>query len=132
MPRPEFERQRLHPATLSSILKEKWPQDLLLEGYVPLPKRVLRALPALFPDDNAIEELVVLLAYIDYRRPAVSRKPSLEFLAFNSGLTTKRFASALQRLERKGCIARTGEAERLTLELAGFMDEIRRLAPEGD
>lgn len=125
-----FERQRLHPATLSAILKEKWPEDLLLEGYVPLPKRVLRALPTLFPDDKAIEELVVVLSYIDYRRPAVSRKPSLEFLAFNAGLTPKQFTAAIRRLEKKGHVSRSGDDERVTLDLDGFMDEIRRLAPE--
>ena len=98
-----------------------------------MPKRVLRAVAGLYPNEAAIEELVVLMAAADYRRANLRQEPSLEFLAFTAGLSMETFAAALERLSKKGLVKRkTIDDEHLQLDHDELYKQIRAIAPEGE
>lgn len=97
-----FTRQYVDPRSFKEEVRFKWPDELWNEGFVPLPKKLLRALPALFPNDEAIIELVTILALADYRRPRAQRPPSLRYLAFVAGLPSETMRRALDKLEASG------------------------------
>lgn len=52
----------------------------------------------LFVAENGLTEFSVLMAVVDYRRPALARPPSLEYLAFLSGFPIKSLACVLRRI----------------------------------
>ncbi len=62
---------------------------------------------------QAVEELAVVLAIVDFRRPNVTRLPSLSYLAFVAGLDEPEFKEALTRLQQKGLIRVQGTLEGL-------------------
>ena len=123
---PPFQPQRLNPTQMPGTVRIKWPDDLLLEGFVPFPKRLLRSLPRLFPRSPEVDELALLLASVDYKRRNVSRQPSMEYLAFLSGLDLARADAALQRLKEKGyATALVGDGE-VQIELDGLHEAVRK------
>ena len=73
---------------------------------------------------QAVEELAVVLAIVDFRRPNVTRLPSLSYLAFVAGLDEPEFKEALTRLQQKGLIRVQGTLEGLDVRLDGLLDEI--------
>lgn len=120
-----LQRQHVDTATMSPAVLAKWPENLLREGFIPFPKRVLRALSHLYPNDRAMEELVVLLAAADFRRPNLKQQPSLEFLTFISGLEPERFRAALDRLANKSFVEPEGSKEALEINSTKFFDKVR-------
>jgi hypothetical protein len=96
-----FRRPQLDPFSLPANIRAKWPAELLGEGFVPLPKKLLRTLGGLFQGAHEIDELVVLLATVDYKRDDYDRLPTVEYLAFVAGIPEKRFKEALSRLKKK-------------------------------
>jgi hypothetical protein len=99
---PVFTRTRMNPSDLPPTVREKWPRDLLREGFVPFPKLLLRVLHRLFDGSAEIDEIAALLASVDYRRPNLLRKPTLDYLAFHAGMPLSDFKAALSRLQEKG------------------------------
>ena len=81
-----FERQKLPRGSITPRIAAKWGEEVLDEGYVVFPKRLMRCLPAIFGRTQGIKELQVALAIADFLRPNLSRGPSVEFLAFTTGL----------------------------------------------
>jgi hypothetical protein len=77
-----------------------------------------------FTGPQAIEELTVVLAIVDFKRPNLTRLPSLSYLAFVSGLEESEFRDTLSRLERKGFARIKGTPEGLDVSLDGLLDEI--------
>ncbi len=125
----EFERQRVAASSLTPVLLEKWPGKVLVEGFVPFPKRLLRGLSGLFGGRPEAEQLAVLLAIVDYRRPRVSRPPSTEYLAFLAGLSVERFEKRLRELDRKGWVSVRRTKAGLSVDLAGFLEALKEAAP---
>ena len=104
MQNDDFYRPTVPAHQLSDHVKCKWPRGTLSEGFVPLPKKLLRCVHQLFTGDGGMEDLAVVLALVDYKRPAISRPPSLEYVAFVAGLTVEQLNGALGRLQSAGYI----------------------------
>jgi hypothetical protein len=96
----------------------KWSAEVLDEGFVPFPKRLLRCLNRLAV--NA-EELQVILAVADYARPNLTRMPSYEFLAFTAGLTTDEFRRAAEALENRGLVEIVERGDSVSVRLDNLL-----------
>lgn len=112
------------------VLRAKWDDEVLNEGFVPFPKRLLRAIPHLFPENHDVAELAALLAVVDYRRPNLRNLPSTRYLAFVAGLGPKQFKRILTNLEAKNWIETEGSDEEIDVTLSGFFEAIKEAAPE--
>jgi hypothetical protein len=110
-----FQRKKVRPETITGNLSAKWGSDVLDEGFVPFPKRLLRCLPALFGDGSGIKELQVCLAVADYLRQGLTRGPSTAFLGFLAGLSPDETWSVLEKLKSEGMIEFEGTQDELTV-----------------
>jgi hypothetical protein len=119
-----FTRQTIKPSAFKPRLTEKWRSDILAEGFVPLPKRLLRCVHKLFGGKHAMEDFSALMAIVDFRRPNLTRNPSREFLAFVSGLESDAFDAALLRLEQAGYISVAECEDGVSIALDGVFDRI--------
>ena len=75
-----------------------------------------------------MKELAVLLAVVDFKRPNLTRPPSLAFLAFLAGLTETEFQDALDRLQQKGLVSVWGDRDGLDVSLSGLLAYIESQA----
>ncbi|MGH7788139.1 MAG: hypothetical protein ACRERC_14800 [Candidatus Binatia bacterium] len=125
----DFFRQKIRATDLPRHYLAKFPPDIFEEAFVPVPKRLLRALPKLFPDNPEIEELAALLSIVDFKRPNLSRDPSVDFLAFIAGMEPPQFAQALKRLQQKGLVRVEGNRQGVKVDLEPFYEKIREAAP---
>jgi hypothetical protein len=107
---------------------EKWSRDVLGEGFVPFPKKLLRTMHKIFPDSESLKDLAVILAIVDFKRPNLSRMPSLEYLAFLAGLGEEEFQRILGRLEAQGFVRVAGNPDAMDISLNGFIDAIEETA----
>ena len=119
-----FERRKIDPARLPHAAVAKWSQTVLDEGFVPLPKRMLRCLSALFEGSPAISQLATVLAIVDYKRPALSRPPSVEFLAFTAGMDVATFKRNVDELQSRGWVTASGSEPAFDVEIEGLIQEI--------
>jgi hypothetical protein len=119
-----FERQKIPVESISATLNDKWGRDVLDEGYVVFPKRLLRCLPNIFGDTNEIKELQVCLAVADFFRPDLKRGPSLAFLAFSTSLEEDQIKEIMRGLRSKGLLDYRGTVEELKLSNAGLRAQI--------
>ena len=110
-------------------LLAKWDSQVLAEGFVPFPKRLLRCLSRTFNGQRALDELAVVLAIVDYKRPDVSRPPSPEFLAFLLDIPVDRFRNILASLRDKGLISFREDETGLEIETSGLTKKILELTP---
>ena len=124
----KFVRQYIDRLRLPPQVVEKWDRDVLGEGFVPFPKKLLRTMHKIFADTDSIKELAVILAIVDFKRPNLTRLPSLEYLAFLAGLEEEEFEKILLRLEAKGFIQKSGNRDGMQISLNGFFDVIEKTA----
>jgi hypothetical protein len=129
---PAFERRKIDPAKIPSVIAAKWSGKIIDEGFTPFPKRLLRTLCKVFPPDAQWEELQVILSLVDYLRPGLSRGPSIDFLAFTAGLSKERFKEVALTLERRGWVKLEGPDEALHLELDSLRGFLSRIEQESD
>ena len=106
------------------VLTTKWSEAVLDEGYVAFPKRLIRAARKLFSGPTGLEQLMVVLALVDYRRPNQLRFPSIGFLAFTAGIEPERFQERLNELVAAGYVQTTGNRDALRYELDGLYQAI--------
>ena len=106
------------------VVIAKWSDKALDEGFVPFPKRLLRSARALFRGKSRMSDLCAMLAIVDYERPGMSRKASLEYLAFLAGLSKKRFRSCLEGFEKRGWVSTCGPESELTINYDGFVNSL--------
>jgi len=102
----------------------KWSANVLDEGFVPFPKRLLRCLGKCFAGDTAIDELRVVLAIVDYRRPRLPHPPSLEFLAFTADMEPQHFWTVLEGLKQKSLLNFEGTQAHLDVDLSPLLKKI--------
>ena len=121
-----FPRKKIDPHKLPPAVLEKWSPDILTEGFVPIPKLLVRSLHRLFSGDDGIKELATILAIVDFRRPQLTRFPSLAYLSFLAGLTEEEFQAALQRLVSRSLIEVFGDPEFLDVRTDGLVKAILR------
>lgn len=120
-----LEPKKIDPRRLPEVVRAKWPNDQVLdEGFVPLPKRVVRCLSQLFAEPESIERLAILLAVVDYQRPNLMRPPSIEYLASLAGLELDRFRHRLEEMEHMGWVTKAGPDEVITIRIEGFMNAV--------
>jgi hypothetical protein len=124
-----FVRQRIGIAALPAALIAKWGSEALGEGFVALPKRLLRCMNRIFDGPNAMERLMVAMAIVDYLRPNLTRGPSQEYLGFVAGLTPDRVGTILSELQVEGLVTVDQKAEgELDLGISGLLARIQALA----
>lgn len=119
----DFERAKL-PGAMPAALTAKWSASVLDEGYVPFPKRLIRASRMLFGGATGLEQLMVVLALVDFRRLNQQRFPSVGFLAFTAGMEPERFQERLNELVAAGYVQTTGNRDALRYELDGLYQAI--------
>ena len=120
MPDQVFRRPRPQMA-LSDAVLAKWPREVLDEGFVPFPKRLIRAAGPLFQGPTAIELLVTVLSVVDFKRPDASRLPSLGALAYTAGLPVEVFRERLNQLVSLGYAEVRGGDEAIDVTLFGLV-----------
>jgi hypothetical protein len=126
----EFYRQKIDARRLPPQVVEKWSSSVLEEGFVPFPKKLVRCLTQLFTGPDAATEMAVVLAVVDFKRPNVSRNPSLEYLSFLAGLEVAVFNEALTRLILKGYVKVGYGPDGLDVSLDGLLTKIEELTRE--
>jgi len=119
-----FERQKLPQGSITPRIAAKWGQQVLDEGYVVFPKRLIRCLPAIFGVSKGIKELQVSLAIADFLRPNLARGPSLQFLSFSTGLDVSELKQILTALKAKGLVSYKGTANDLDISNEGLRNKI--------
>ena len=123
----QFERRKIAGAT-SETVNFKWGGPALLdEGFVPFPKRLLRCMSALWTGDATLQQLAVVLAIADYRRPKVTRLPSVGVLAHEAGLPTDVFEKRMTELVEMGYLEVSGSSEELKVSLAPLVEAVKML-----
>ncbi len=72
-----------------------------------------------------IQEVALLLAIADYKRPTPQRLPSMEYLAFLAGMTKEEAEVTLYRLYKKNWLTFTPQVDgRIEINYSGFHQEI--------
>src|SRR5947207_2467689 len=97
-----FQRRRMLVTAIPDTVRFKWTDALMTEGFVAFPKPLIRALPSIFHGELGMAHLALVLAIIDYKRPNATRQPSVEFLAFTSGLSVDLVRKCLEDLRAAG------------------------------
>ena len=116
---PQFKRPSVSKDKLPAAALAKWGYEVLEEGFVPFPKKLIRALPNLFKE-NGIEKLQVVLAIIDFIRDDQKSNPSKEYLAFVAGMPIERFSHVLGELKAEGLIDVDGADDALVASPMGL------------
>lgn len=131
----DFKRQNLDPRSYAIVkIAVKWSGDVLTEGFTPFPKKMLRVMGELFPDNPSIEELAALLAIADFKREGATRSPSFDYLAFLAGMELEDFKGAIERMVAREWITyeRVDDArskEGYEFDTSPLMKKICELAP---
>jgi predicted transcriptional regulator len=124
--RPQVPREKIPQAIIA-----KWGYEVLSEGFIPFPKKLLRCLPELLGDDG-IRRLQAILAIIDYRRSEPIGLPSKDFLAYNAGLTLEEFKSIVADLTARGLIDGKGTDQNFAVSTKGLTEAILKEAETAD
>lgn len=129
----KFFRQIFDEGDLPATVIAKWPLSVVDEGFVPFPKRLLRAAPSIFAGQNGVRDLVVALAVVDYRKAHRSPPPSEDYLAFLAGMEIAEFRAGLSSLVEAGFakVATAGE-DRISVDLSGLNQAIEQQTAEPD
>jgi len=131
MEKAEFFRQHVPAKSLPAVVAFKWGLPALEEGFVPLPKKLLRCVGNIFQGPEAMERFAVTMAIADYLRPNLTRGPSREFLGFLCDLPVARINMVLADLTAAGLvIASDTAAGELEVSLDGLLKRIEELTKE--
>jgi hypothetical protein len=111
-------------------LTSKWSPEVLNEGFVPFPKRLLRCLPKLFSGTGGVEKLATVLAIVDFQRGNLSRDPSPEYLAFVAGIAPENFERNLAQLVVEKLVMVEETETGLKISLQGLLNAIEEQTKE--
>jgi hypothetical protein len=128
----EFARQNIPQDRIPGVAIAKWSADSLREGFVPFPKRFLRAMSNVLPKEHPVECLAVILAVADFKRPNLTRLPSLAYLAFTAGMTDAEFSAHLNELVDARLLTSTGSDDALEVGLQPLLERVRQEADAQD
>lgn len=127
----QFSRQKIRAQDLPSVVLVKWSAATLNEGFVPLPKKLLRCMPKVFKGPEAMERFALVMAVADYRRPNLTRGPSRDYLAFISGLSPQRVTELLEDLRSDRLISYSFKGpDELEIDMGGLLTRILSLTAE--
>ncbi|MBC2596103.1 hypothetical protein H5P28_17685 [Ruficoccus amylovorans] len=82
--------------------------------------------------DGALQDMSVLLAVIDYIRPDKNAVPSIEYVAYVSGLSIKETSESLKRLSQNGLITIEEVNDRLKIDTTPLLRAIELAAEAYD
>lgn len=99
---------------------------------MPFPKRMLRCLHNLFIGPDAIDDLRVILAIVDYERPDLTRPASLKYLAFVAGTTPEKFMERVKAMEARHWLKVSGNDDALKIKIDGLIQQIEAMTPEDE
>src|SRR5437868_1203588 len=102
----------------------KWGHEVLDEGFVPFPKRLLRCLYVVLPDSR---DVAVVLAIADYARPNLLRPPSYDYLAFTANFSVRDFKHRVLDLQKRGLVTVQGEDEEVKISLDGLLKMVVKI-----
>ncbi|MFN3701054.1 MAG: hypothetical protein ACK4VI_05980 [Alphaproteobacteria bacterium] len=123
-----FFRKYIKVSNLPVTIRVKWSAEVLNEGVVPIPKKIMRFMPKIFSGkENGLEKMLVLLAIADFKRPNYIIFPSAEYLAFTAGLDAKRFMAILDEMRQEGYVEYKKVDDRLDVEMTGFYNKVLEL-----
>ena len=129
----EFERKTIDVShERLRVAVHKWSSEVLNEGYVPFPKRLVRCLTKIFTGGEPLIELAVILAIVDYRRPNLQKHPSFKFLAFSAGIDTDRFKQCVTDLKERGLVSWEETEDRVKFKIDGLLKQIEELTRDDD
>ncbi len=111
-------------------LSAKWSAALLEEGFVPFPKKFIRSVHRILTGSEGLEELAVILAVTDYRRPSVTRPPSIDYLSFVTELSPENVQKALQRLKERGLVTVTESPLGVDVDTRGLIERIQEITSD--
>ena len=94
-----------------------------------MPKKFTRTLSQVIGD---IRDLQVILAIVDFKRPNLTRQPSIDFLAFTSGLDVDTFRTRLREMNSRGWILTSGNEEELNVNIDPLLAKIEEAARKQD
>ena len=110
----------------------KWGKELCTEGYVPMPKKLLRSAAEIFDGDNSLTDLIVTLAIAD----TVTKREapiSYAFLSFIAGIEEDLVRSSVDRLHKLGYInIEEAEKFRFHFRVTGLIDKVDELNEKSD
>jgi len=73
-----------------------------------------------------MKDLAAILAIVDYKRPRLTRLPSLSFLAFLAGLSEEDLFAAFGRLKELNYIRISGTTDEMEISIDGLLAAIER------
>ena len=115
---------------LPLVAVAKWRADVLDEGFVPFPKRMLRCLGQIFNGPNAMRDLQIVMAVADYARPNLTRHPSYEFLGFIAGCSEDEAKATLAGLRDEGLLSFVEEDDEVRVSLEPLRKRIVELTDD--
>jgi hypothetical protein len=121
-----FEFQKIEVSKLPEVVRYKWGDALLSEGFIPFPKRLLRVLSKLFDEDFSL--LQVVLAVADYDRPNLRQMPSVAYLAHLAGMNEEEFMEAVGKLVSKGLVNTSGDNDSMQIILGKLKERANLIA----
>jgi len=124
----KFTRQNVL-SLIKSEMAVKWSYAVLSEGYIPMPKMFVRTLSRIVGD---IRDLQVVLAIVDFKRPNLTRQPSLKFLAFIAGLPEEVFETRLRQMNEKGWVLIGGNKDQMNVNLDPLLKLVEDEAKKQD
>jgi len=128
--RPDVDKS---PFGYTAAVSFKWQSEKILDnGFVPFPKRLMRCASRIFKGPLRMSELVAVLAIVDFRRPQLNRKPSLDHLARLAGLTDDRFRACLRSLKDRKLVVWSGTEEAMDFDLSGLILSVNKLTDRID
>ena len=127
---PRYPRKKIRHSKLPAVMTAKWSHSILEEGFTPMPKRLLRAIGKIFKGEHGAVDLAVVLSVADYKRLNLYRLPSIEYLAWNAGLSVELFRQRLEQLVIKELVIRRGSDQDLDISLAPLEETVERLTPD--
>lgn len=125
----QFKRPYVSKDKLPTAVLAKWGFEVLGEGFVPFPKKLIRALPSLFKE-NGIEKLQVVLAIIDFIRDDQKSNPSKEYLAFVAGMPVERFSQVLGELKAEELLEVVGSDDAMIASPNGLKAAILNITKD--
>jgi hypothetical protein len=128
----KFDRKKIDVDYIPSPVRHKWGDDVLDEGFVPYPKRLLRTARLVFRGKLRLTQLSAFLAIIDFKRENQSRYPSLDYLAHLAGISRSRFRLCLKKFEKRGWVKVKGNEAAINVDCGPLIEKICEVSDNED
>ena len=131
----DFYRPILSANQIKPSVIDKWGSDLCEEGYVPLPKKLLRSIPRIFDGEHALQDLIILLGIADLISAKINKGISIRYLSFLVCMEEDKVLESLERLKENKILKMESienEKYRFRPKLTGLMFKVAESLEELD